>query len=224
VSKEREVRIVDGRIRTEHVLDNAITLPKLPDGVLTADAAGRAKMADGFLTLAKILDGIFTADAAGRAKFASGFVDSGLVLDASLVKGDLAADTVQWAITIPLMVSAASVAADAVGTPKFGNSLARVRAEHLQSAKSAYVVLDYAWAATADGTIQVYDNTALAVIAETATLVGGEVAEYAELAATLANIVAGNDIIVRANVTTAGAAGETATVNRAWLVLVCGAS
>jgi hypothetical protein len=168
------VRIVDGRVRTEHILDGAITSAK--------------------------------------------------VLDASLIKGDLAANTLQWAVVIPLMVSADSVAADAVATPKFANSLAQVKAEHLQSAKSAYVVLDYAWAATADGTIQVYDNTALAVIAETAGLLGGESAEYAELTATLANIVAGNDIIVRANVTTAGAAGETATVNRAWLVLVCGAS
>jgi len=47
----------------------------LPDGVLSADAAGRAKMADGFINLSKIGTGIFTADSAGRLKFAPGFVD-----------------------------------------------------------------------------------------------------------------------------------------------------
>jgi len=44
--------------------DGTVTTPKLANGVLSADAAGRAKMADGFLS----------ADAAGRAKMADWFV------------------------------------------------------------------------------------------------------------------------------------------------------
>lgn len=48
------MRIVDNRIPTQLILDGAVTLPKLPDGVLTADASGRAKMADGFINNAKV--------------------------------------------------------------------------------------------------------------------------------------------------------------------------
>ncbi|GAT35624.1 virulence protein PGP3-D [Terrimicrobium sacchariphilum] len=60
------------------IADGSISTVKLADGVLSADATGRAKMADAFLTLAKIGAGIFTADSTGRGKFASGFVDSSL--------------------------------------------------------------------------------------------------------------------------------------------------
>lgn len=56
----------------------SITTALLADGVLTADTAGRLKMADAFITLAKIGAGIFTADATGRGKFAAGFVDPNL--------------------------------------------------------------------------------------------------------------------------------------------------
>lgn len=36
------------------IADGAVTLTKLPDGVLTADVAGRAKLADGFINNAKV--------------------------------------------------------------------------------------------------------------------------------------------------------------------------
>jgi len=55
----------------------------LPDGYLSADTAGRAKMANDYITLAKIAAGIFTADSTGRGKFANGFVADAL-LDATL--------------------------------------------------------------------------------------------------------------------------------------------
>lgn len=48
----------------------------LADGILTADAAGRLKMADGFVNTAKLLDGALSADATGRAKMADQFITS----------------------------------------------------------------------------------------------------------------------------------------------------
>jgi hypothetical protein len=42
--------------------DNAITLSKLPDGVLTANAAGRAKMADEFVNSPKIAPNAVVSD------------------------------------------------------------------------------------------------------------------------------------------------------------------
>lgn len=53
---------------------DATGLSKFQDGLFTADATGRAKIADGFLTTAKIADSALSADATGRAKMANKFV------------------------------------------------------------------------------------------------------------------------------------------------------
>jgi len=76
--------VVLAPITTGMIADGAITTPKLADGCLSADAAGRAKMADGYIvtakigdgqiTTAKLADGCLSADAAGRAKMADGFL------------------------------------------------------------------------------------------------------------------------------------------------------
>lgn len=54
-------RVVLAPITTDMIADGAITTPKLADGVLSADAAGRAKMADGFLTEAKCASGVLSS-------------------------------------------------------------------------------------------------------------------------------------------------------------------
>jgi len=144
------------------------------------------------------------------------------VKDLTLTEGKIVPNEYQFTVDIPVLVDAASVAADALGTPSFAHSEVRVRAESIKHLKSAQLILDYAWAATADGTIQLYDSTALVVIAETAALVGGEASPWLELAAS--GLVAGNSMAVRGNVTVAGAAGETATVYKAILRLVLGIS
>lgn len=58
-----------GKLNTVNLMQTA----QIADGALSADAAGRAKIADGFFTnavVAKFADGLFAADAASRAKFA----------------------------------------------------------------------------------------------------------------------------------------------------------
>lgn len=70
---------LSGTISSASVGDGSITTPKLADGVLTADATGRAKMADSFITIAKINSGIFTADGTGRNPFAANFVTATLM-------------------------------------------------------------------------------------------------------------------------------------------------
>jgi hypothetical protein len=52
-----------------------ITVTQLADGLLTADATGRAKMVDGYITTPKLADGLLSADAAGRAKMAAGYIN-----------------------------------------------------------------------------------------------------------------------------------------------------
>jgi len=45
---------LSGSVGTLSLADGSVTTPKLIDGVLSADATGRAKMADGFITTSKI--------------------------------------------------------------------------------------------------------------------------------------------------------------------------
>jgi len=137
--------------------------------------------------------------------------------------GKLGEKEIQAVLEVPLLVSSQSVAADAVGTPAFSQPAQSLRAEHLKHLKSAQVLLDFAWAATADGTIQLYDETAGAVLAETSTFTGGETDDDLIIDVT-GTLKAGNRIVMRGNITVAGAAGETSTLNRAILKLVLGIS
>jgi hypothetical protein len=52
------------KIPTAGIADGAITLPKIPDGVLTADTTGRAKMANGFVTPEKLSSDVFNSNIA----------------------------------------------------------------------------------------------------------------------------------------------------------------
>jgi len=113
-----------------------------------------------------------------------------------------------------------SVAADVVGTPMFSRVACYLEEEHLAHLKSAKLVIDYEWAPTADGKIQLYDMTAGVVLAETPLLTGGEADDW-DVVDITKTLVAGNRIVVRANITVAGAAGEVATLYRAYLRLIC---
>jgi len=111
------------------------------------------------------------------------------------------------------------VPADAIGTPTFALTAFVLSPEHLKHLKDAKFIISYTWADTADGKIQLFDTTAGAVLAETPTFTGGESDDWAEYDVT-GTLVAGNRIVVRANVTVAGAAGEKAKLYRAFLRLM----
>jgi len=95
--------------------------------------------------------------------------------------------------------------------------------EDVKHLKAAYLELAYKWAASADGTIQLYDSTGAVVRAESPTKTGGQSSEWEEIALTTLP-VAGNTMVIRANIISAGAAGETVTLYRAILRLVLGVS
>ena len=151
-------------------------------------------------------------------------VTNAKVADATLVTGKLVADTIQVTVDIPILVSgtAVTVAADAIAAVNFAHTTVLLDTATIKHLKSAALILDYAWAATADGYIELYDSTGLAVRATTALLVGAEASAWLVLAAT--GLVAGNTMVVRANVTVAGAAGETSSLFRAILRLTLGIS
>jgi len=130
----------------------------------------------------------------------------------------LAIDVIKVVVPITIATRDESVAADAVATPEFTHYKFVIPTGALTHLKSATFVIDYTWAATADGTIQLYDSTAGDVVAESTAKAGGESSEWEEISVT-GTLTEGNTLVVRANVTTAGAAGETATLNRAFLIL-----
>jgi len=142
----------------------------------------------------------------------------------TLTHDQLADNEIQAVLEVPLLGGAEqTVDAAVVGTPVFAHTAQKLRSEHLKHLKSAQLFLDFKWAATADGTIQLYDETAASVLAETATFVGGEEDDDLVVGVT-GTLTAGNRIVVRANVTVAGAAGETASLYRAILKLIIGVS
>lgn len=65
---------LSGSVSTLAIADGSVTTPKLVDGVLSADATGRAKMADQFVSTAKLQPGALSADATGQAVMAAGYL------------------------------------------------------------------------------------------------------------------------------------------------------
>lgn len=117
---------LEGSIGAASIADNAVTLSKLVDGILTADTPGRAKMADGYVTTAKLLDGLLSADTAGRLKMADGFLTYAKLAQDAKTTGAPVRDgarnlVVQTSVSTPLSrvtVSAAElVVKDTSGVP-----------------------------------------------------------------------------------------------------------
>ena len=129
-------------------------------------------------------------------------------------------------IIIPVIKQIASrdesVAADAVGTPEFAHYRIYMPANLKRHLKEVHLIVDYTWAATADGTLQLYNVTKGVVVAETSTKVGGESSEWEAVAGDIAKVDDGDELVVRANITVAGAAGETVTLHGAFITLVFG--
>jgi len=133
------------------------------------------------------------------------------------------ASTIEIALDVPMRFEAISLAADAVGVVEMAWEGISLLSQHIKHLKSAQFIVSYAWAATADGTIQLFDATANAVIAESTTKTGGETAALEAIDVT-GDLIAGNWLDIRLRITVAGAAGETVTLYRMWLRLILGIS
>lgn len=135
-------------------------------------------------------------------------------LERRLIKyTDLGASQIQLIVDVPILLSGSSVtvAADSTGAKDFPHAQFTVPSEALKHLKSATLIVDYAWAATA-----------AAVRGESSAKTGGESSPWESIS--VSGLVAGNTMLVRANITVAGAAGETVNLYRAILRLVLGVS
>lgn len=65
---------LSGSVSTLTLADGSVTTSKLADGVLSADAAGRPKMATGYIINTHFSAGALSADGTGRAVMASNFM------------------------------------------------------------------------------------------------------------------------------------------------------
>ena len=152
-------------------------------------------------------------------KIANLAVTNAKIANATLAAGKIALDQLQLCENIEAINDTFTAAADAIAVVEALQRIA-LEAEDVAHQKAAYLDLSYLWAATADGTIQLYDVTGAVVAVETATLVGAETSERARLTVPTASLVAGREYKIRVNVTVAGAAGETTSVRKATLKIV----
>jgi len=132
------------------------------------------------------------------------------------------ADEIKLVIPFMATTEPRSVDADTTGLKAFGWSDLVLPEGSLKHLKSAVAVVAYSWAATADGTIQLYDVDADVVRGESTTKTGGEFVAWETFKVT--GLVEGNAMYFRANITVAGAAGETVTLIKAYLLLTLGVS
>jgi hypothetical protein len=86
----------------------------IADGALSADAAGRAKMANQFLHRDKVIDGTFTAGPDGRGKFANGFINSDLLGDSSVITAKILDANVTTDKIADLNITSGKIAANSV--------------------------------------------------------------------------------------------------------------
>jgi len=136
---------------------------------------------------------------------------------------DLEASTIEWVGDITFLCPDVTVAADVTGRTLVGRSAFKLESQHLKHLKSAKLFLQYAWAATADGYLELYDDTADVVLAQSTLKTGGELSGWEKTDVT-GTLVAGNLLKVAVNITVAGAAGETVEVRRCILRLIYGVS
>lgn len=78
-------------VSSAKLIDEAVTTGKLADGVLSADATGRAKMADGFITATKLVSGIqLPTDSVPAAAIKANAVTAAKIPDGEITVNKLA--------------------------------------------------------------------------------------------------------------------------------------
>lgn len=108
-----------------HISTGALSQAMLADGILTADSAGRLKMADGYVNTDKLADNALAATSTGRGKMQDGF---------------FTADSTGRAKFADSFINAAKIEADAVTTDKILNgnvTFAKLGTDFIASATSA---------------------------------------------------------------------------------------
>jgi len=118
-----------------------------------------------------------------------------------------------------IITASTSVAADTTGVKNIGSAVALALELIPKDARRAELIIEYAWAATADGYFRLRDATAGVDIKDGASKTGGESGTETITIDDVEKLIEGNSLQLQANVTVAGAAGETVTVTSAKLTL-----
>jgi hypothetical protein len=131
---------IGGTVDTTDIVDGAITTPKLADGVLTADAAGRLKMADGYVTTAKLDTAGVTLPNNSAATTQTTGDNTTKVATTAFVQGEFTDKTASQA-----EMEAASSTTDFVtpGRTRFHPGVAKAWVRFTQSAGSVSVVASH---------------------------------------------------------------------------------
>jgi len=141
---------------------------------------------------------------------------------AEIPYGDMKTDAIQIVIPFQMLPGFQTLSADSVGVKIVPWSDFTPPTNMFKHLKSAQVAIAYTWAATADGVIRLYDIPAGVVRGSSTTKTGGESSPFESFDVT--GLVEGNMLRMEVNITVAGAAGETVSLAKAYLILTLGVS
>lgn len=108
---------LDGTVGSIALADNSVSTAKLQDGVLSADAAGRAKMADGFVTAAKLdSSAVLTAGIGGARRLAISIATASAIVTAQEALVRTGANVPAWLQGINVTINTANSGANGLDT------------------------------------------------------------------------------------------------------------
>lgn len=142
----------------------------------------------------------------------------------SLSAAVLKEDTIRWTVDIPIVTLTTSVDAASVGIKVFDGSTVMLDADTLRHAKAAKLIIDYDWATSADGTFELYDQTADKVLGQSTVKTSSQAFEWEEFVIDVKELKSSHIMVIRANITVAGASGDLVRLHRAFLRLTLGVS
>lgn len=131
---------IGGTVDTTDIVDGAVTTAKIADGALSADATGRAKMADGFVTTAKLDTAGVTLPNGSLATTQAAGDSTTKVATTAFVQGEFTDKTASQA-----EMEAASSTTDFVtpGRTRFHPGVAKAWVRFTQSAGTVTVVASH---------------------------------------------------------------------------------
>lgn len=159
------------KVTADVIEDSAITTAKIAAGALTADATGRAKMADGFITAAKLGDASVTAAKVGAV---GGTVQAVYTQTGAVATGTT---TIPGDDTIPQNTEGTEFMTQAITPTNASNKLRITVTAFLASSAAGHMTValfqDSTANALASGTVYIETTNALRMVTFTHEMVAG---------------------------------------------------
>jgi len=153
-----------------------------------------------------------------RSRLRYGSVDSGRLKDLEVKLGDIAEKQIIWFDIVTLWQAGVyDLKADVVQDLFLKGSRFTIPTDFTKHAIEYTWMVGYEWAATADGYLELFDETTGTTLATTPLRSGGENVYYDTYSFT--GLTEGNTVGVRLRITVAGGTGEKVRLFRSWILV-----